>query len=170
MNCRPNRTGEPFELPKSYQHWYDGSTTVTLPDGRSLTPCSQCYLKYNPDAFGGNIVSLPSGGTVNDIYWTGNASLDYSGMRGPGRSNVDLSLSRAFTVREKVTLSFSANASNAFNHTQFLPNGYVMDLGGILATTGGGSTAGQGASNVYGTHSLATFDPRQIVLEGRIQF
>ncbi len=170
-NCRPNRTNEPFELPKSYQHWYDGKTSVTLPDGRVLTPCAQCFLKYNIGAFGGNVVSLPGGKSINDIYWSGNAAIDYGVLRGPGRSNVDLSLSRTFRITERTSFSFRANATNAFNHTQFLPSDYAMSLGGIVgSSTTPGVLPGQGVSGSYGTHGLQTFDPRQIALEGRIQF
>jgi hypothetical protein len=171
INCRPNRTGEPFELPKSYQHWYDGKTSVTLPDGRVFTPCAQCFLKYNIGAFGGNIVPLSGGKTISDIYWSGNAAIDYGALRGPGRENVDLSLSRTFRLTEKIAFSFRANATNAFNHTQFLPGNYQMSLGGIVASSSTpGVSPGQGASNSYGTHGLQTFAPRQIALEGRIKF
>ena len=173
LNGRPNLIpGEPLVLPKSLQGWYNGSTTVTLPDGRKYTPCAQCYLKYNPDAFGGEVAATPNGSSVTNIYWMGNAAIDYGDMRGPGRSNVDLTLSRNFRLRENVTLSIRANVSNAFNHTQFLSNSYNTGLGGTVAvgTPATGLLAGQGSSNSYGTHGLNTFDPRQIILEGRIQF
>ena len=170
MNCRPNRTGEPFVLPKSYQRWYNGSTTITLPDGRSFTPCFQCFLKFNPDAFSGNVDVLPSGKAVPDIYWNGNAAIDYGGLRGPGRENVDLSLGRAFPLGEKMTFTFSANASNAFNHPQFYPTSYNNALGGINSVAEDGVALGEPLSNNYGTHNLTTYDPRQIVMEGRITF
>ena len=174
INCRPNRTGQQFELPKSLQRWYNGNTTITLPDGRAYTPCSQCFLKFNPDAFSGNVVSVTGSSgpsTVNDIYWTGNAALDYAALRGPGRNNVDLSVSRNLKITERVVLTLSANASNAFNHTQFLPGSYSMDLGGIVGTsTTPGVVPGQGSSNSFGTHGVTTYDPRQIVLEGRFRF
>ena len=37
--CIP--TGQPLKLPKSYQHWYNGTTPVTLPDGRTYTPAQR---------------------------------------------------------------------------------------------------------------------------------
>ena len=171
LNCRPNRTGEAFELPKSYQHWYDGKTSVTLPDGRVLTPPAQSFLKYNIGAFGGNVVSLPGGKFIGDINWMGNAAIDYGTLRGPGRDNVDISLARTFRITERTSFSFRANATNAFNHTQFLSSNYQMSLGGIVSSsTTPGVLPGQGVSGSYGTHGLQTFDPRQIALEGRIQF
>lgn len=170
MNCRVNVTGEAFELPKSYQHWYNGTTTVTLPDGRSYTPCSQCFLKFNPDAFSGNVDVLPNGKAVPDVYWMGNSAIDYSAIRGPGRANTDLSLARDFIIHEKVTFSFRANSTNVFNHTQFYPTSFNNALGGISSVSSNGVTFGQPVGNTYGTHTLATYDPRQIILEGRIKF
>jgi hypothetical protein len=69
-------------------------------------------------------------------------------------------------------LSIRANVTNAFNHTQFLSNSYNLDLGGTVAAASPamGIRAGEGGSNSYGTHGLATYDPRQVILEGRIQF
>src|SRR5262249_22744935 len=43
--------GQPLEVPAALQHWYDGKTTVTLPSGRQITPCANCFLRYNIDAF-----------------------------------------------------------------------------------------------------------------------
>jgi hypothetical protein len=50
-----------------------------------------------------------------------------------------------------------------------------MDLGGVLATTpgnalSGGSVAGQGSSNAYGARGMNTYDPRDVILEGRVTF
>ena len=60
LNSLPNLTpDQPLVLPKSLEGWYNGSASVTLPDGRKYTPCAQRYLKYNPDAFGGEVVSTP---------------------------------------------------------------------------------------------------------------
>ncbi len=173
LNGRPNLVpGESLVLPAKLQGWYNGTTTITLPDGRQYTPCAQCYLKYNPDAFGGEVVTTPNGSSVTNIYWMGDAAIDYGTLRGPGRNNVDLTLSRNFRLKENMFLSVRANVTNAFNHTQFLSNSYNLDLGGTVAAAAPamGIIAGEGGSNSYGTHGLATYDPRQIILEGRIQF
>ena len=44
----------------------DGRTAVTLPSGRVITPANRTYLKYNPDAFVGRVVTTPSGAVVAD--------------------------------------------------------------------------------------------------------
>ena len=52
LNSRPNRVAsEPLILPKALQGWYNGTTKVTLPDGRIYTPTLSPILKFNPDAF-----------------------------------------------------------------------------------------------------------------------
>jgi hypothetical protein len=49
------------------------------------------------------------------IYTFGNVGRD--SVRGPGMKDLDLSLSRNFRLREKMSLQFRAEAFNAFNHT-----------------------------------------------------
>jgi len=183
MNGRGERTWQPLVLPKSYQHFYDGVTSVTLPDGRNYTPPSQTFLKFNPDAFAGRMIAVPSTATTTgnnpnplgiqqDIYWNGNAAIDYNGMRGPGVDNVDLSLSRNFRITERASFSFSAQMSNALNHTQFSSTGYNMGEGSPInvPVAGSGSTIGEPDAGNYGTHGLGTADPRQILFEGKIRF
>jgi hypothetical protein len=160
-------------VPSALQKWYDGKTSVTLPDGRKYTPCAQCFLVYNPDAFIGQTLTTANGVHQVDLYWTGNAAIDYGEMRGPGRNNVDVTLTRDFRVREKYTVSFMANVTNVLNHTQFRPGSYNMALGGIQSTDvpAQGLLAGQGQSAAtYGSHNLNTFDPRQMILELRVKF
>ncbi len=174
MDGRPNRNpNEPLTLPSSYQKWYDGKTSITLPDGRQYTPCAQCYLMYNPDAFVGQTLTTANGGHQADLYWVGNAAVDYGEMRGPGRNNLDLTLTRDFRIRERYSVSLMANVTNALNHTQFRTGSYNMALGSIQVTDvpAQGLLAGQGQSAAtYGSHNLNTFDPRQMILEMRVRF
>ena len=54
-------------------------------------------------------------------YTYGNAGRDT--LRGPRRTNLDLSLFKTFTVREQTRVEFRAEAFNVLNHPQFgLPN------------------------------------------------
>ncbi len=175
LDNRPNvNPGEPLVLPKNLQGWYNGTTTITLPDGRQYTPCAQCYLQFNPDAFTGQVLTEANGTTHQaDLYWMGNAAIDYGQMRGPGRDNFDISLSRNFRIKEKYSVSFHANVTNALNHTQFLSGSYNMALGAIQTTAvpAQGFLAGEGQSAAtYGSHSLLTYDPRQMILEMRFRF
>ena len=153
---------EPLTVPSNLQKWYDGKTAITLPDGRTYTPCAQCFLVYNPDAFVGQTLTTANGGHQTDLYWTGNAAIDYGDLRGPGRNNVDFTLTRDFHIRERYTMSFMANVTNVFNHTQFRTGSYNMGLGGIQVTDvpAQGLLAGEGQSAAtYGSHNLNTFDP-----------
>ena len=64
---RPDRVeGVDLLLPKNLWGWYDGNTRVTLPSGRIITPPVRTYLKYNPDAFAGRVVTTPNGRIVAD--------------------------------------------------------------------------------------------------------
>ena len=104
LNGRTNLSGQAFVLPKSYQRWYDGNTTVTLPDGRLYTPSAMTFLKYNPDAFIGDTVSTPDGSVLGPLYDMGTAAIDYSAMRAGAVNNVSLTLARDFRIKESVTL------------------------------------------------------------------
>jgi Carboxypeptidase regulatory-like domain/TonB dependent receptor-like, beta-barrel len=169
-NTAPN---EPLELPKNLQGWYDGKKSITLPDGRTYTPCSQCYLEFNPDAFVGETLTTANGGRQANLFWWGNGAIDYAGLRGPGRSNFDFSLTREFRIKERYSLSFLANLTNALNHTQFRPGSFTMGLGSIQVTDipAQGVLAGESQNaSTYGSHNMNTFDPRQMILELRLRF
>ena len=97
---------------------------MTLPSGRVITPPNRTYLKYNPDAFGGRVVTTPNGGIVADQFWDGNADITYDEIRTDNRFNIDLSIRRTFTLPQAMTLEVGADAMNILNHTQFsAPNG-----------------------------------------------
>ena len=73
---RPDRVdGVPIVLPENLWGWYDGRTAVTLPSGRVITPPARTYLKYNPDAFAGRVVTTPNGRIVADQFWYGDAAI-----------------------------------------------------------------------------------------------
>jgi hypothetical protein len=171
LNTAPN---EPLVLPQSLQRWYDGKTTVMLPDGRQYTPCARCFLKFNPDAFIAQTLTTANGTQQGNLYWVGNAAINYAAMRGPGRNNLDLTLARDFRISEKYSCSFLANVTNAFNHTQFLPGSYNMALGNVqvsdIPAVGIRAGEAQATTTSFGTHNLNTFAPRQMVLELRVRF
>ncbi|MGH9840935.1 MAG: hypothetical protein ACREEM_19445 [Blastocatellia bacterium] len=158
--------GAPLELPKELQKWYDGRTQATLPSGRVITPCTRCFLKYDPDAFRGRTVTRTDNNQViADLYYFGTASQTYGGLRNPSFTNVNLTIDRAFKPREKLTVAFSARVSNLFNQAQFRPgvNGGL----GAPATTG---LIGSPTNQSYGTYGTSTFDPRQVEFQLKISF
>ena len=172
LNGRPNRVaGESVTVPKALQHWYDGRTTVSLPDGRKITPCANCFLIYNPDAFAGNVVTTPNGSVVNDVYWFGTAANRYDTILSPGINNWNMSISRTFRYKERMTVDFAAQFTNAFNHTQFRP-AMNMALGAtsVQVNSPQGIQPGQGQSGAYGTHGNSTYDPRQVELQLKVRF
>ena len=183
LNGTPNRVpGQPLLVPKALQHWYDGKTTVSLPDGRQITPCANCYLLYNVDAFAGSVIPDPNrpGQYLPDNYYYGNAAITYAGIRAPRRSNLDLAISRNFRLTERYSVEFSAHATNALNHPQFggsfaSSGGYNAGLGSINVTpptaNNTNTQLGQGSgSSTFGTYGLGTYDPRQVELGLKFRF
>jgi trimeric autotransporter adhesin len=169
---RPDRVpGVSLTVPSNLQHWYDGKTTVTLPCGMQVTPAVNTFLKYNACAFSGETLTTPNGSIVPNMYWMGNSALTIGDLRGPGRFNVDLSLRRTFAIREWVKLEIAADATNAFNHTEYNGN-YSGGLGStnLVNQPSRGLIPGLGTSTTFGTLGLGTFDPRQVVMNVRVTF
>jgi carboxypeptidase family protein/TonB-dependent receptor-like protein len=168
---RPDRiAGAPVEVPKDLQQWYDGKTVVTLPSGRQIRPNAFTFLKYSIDAFQGRTVRMPDGTYQPDLYYYGSAALNYNDIRGPIRNNWNLNLERSFRVREKVSIDFSAQFTNAFNHTQFRP-AITGGLGGPNVTASTLNVGiGQLTNSNFGTHGTDTFDPRQTEFQLKIRF
>jgi hypothetical protein len=172
LNGRPNLVpGQPLEVSQALQHWYDGKTRVTLPDGRIIQPPAFTFLKFNPDAFGGQVTTAANGALIADQFWWGASALDYSGLRDNGRVNFDLTLRRTFRITERFALDFSAQASNILNHAEFRPDTNGA-LGATNVTVGGSSNLvpGQPQSASFGTYGTATFDPRQVTLAMKLRF
>jgi hypothetical protein len=170
--ARPDRVpGVDLVLPENLWGWYDGNTRVTLPSGRIITPPARTYLKYNPDAFVGRVVTTPNGRVVNDVYWFGDADLTYDEIRTDNRFNIDLSIRRTFRLPQEMSLEVGADAMNVLNHTQF-SGAYTGALGATVTTANPalGLVPGMGNANNYGTRGMATFNPRQIMLRATVRF
>ncbi len=84
------------------------------------------------------------------IFTFGN--LGRNTLFGPGRWNYDMSLFKDFTIRERLTAQFRAEAFNVFNHPQFGQPAATIGAGGVGTIT---STVG---------------NPRQLQLALKIQF
>lgn len=167
--------GVDIEVPKNLQRWYDSPNvadrTVTLPSGRQITVGRFNYLRYNPDAFRGRTVTLPNGTVAPDIYWYGNSALRYSDFRGVNYYNHNVSLQKDFAVTDRVSMLFSAEATNLWNRAQF--TGTVnAGTGNIFTTVNAarGQQPGMIQNESFGTWGLATLDPRQVELRLRIRF
>ena len=167
--------GQPMQVPQALQHWYNGSTTVTLPCGKTVTPQKYTFLKYNSCAFTGETLTTPNGSIVPNQYWNGDAAQTSGYLRGPGRTNVDFTLRRTFPVTERFKLEVAAEVSNLLNHTEFNgANGtsFVGSLGSpnLVNNPGTGLIPGLGTSSTFGTMGVGTFDPRQITMHARVVF
>ena len=176
INGRPNLVpGVPLEVPKELQKWYDSPNTadrtVTLPSGRSMIVCRFCFLKYNPDAFAGQVITLPNGQTLADVHWWGNAAQSYDALRQPNLNNLNVGVDRVFRLQERLQLEFSAQVTNILNHTQFRPT-FNGNLGNTQTNPNpaAGRVAGLGTNDNFGTFNTGTYDPRQIEFHLRVRF
>jgi hypothetical protein len=172
MNSRPDALpNAPLELPKDLQRWYDGNTTITLPSGRQIRPCAYCFLKYNPDAFTGRVVTVANATLQRDVYWWGNAAYTYNALRNEALNNWTLSIQRTFTFGERLRVDLQAHSYNAFNHTQFSPS-YTTGLGAteVVNAASRGQLPGYGQNANYGTHGQATYDARNMEFVLKFRF
>jgi hypothetical protein len=91
------------------------------------------YIWFDP-----NTMSAPPPGQFG--------SCGVSTERGPGLKQVDLSLSKTFSITERQKLQFRAEAINAFNSPIFVVQGYVVDIFG--GSQEGVVNTSQGARNL----------------------
>jgi hypothetical protein len=163
--------GVSLTVPSNLQHWYNGSTTVTLPCGLKVTPPNHTFLKYNACAFQGETVTTPNGSIVANQFWIGDANQTNGDLRGPDRFNIDFSLRRTFSIKERLKFEISANATNLLNHSE-LSASYNGALGNTntVNNPSGGLIPGYGTGGTFGTLAQTTFDPRQIMMQARIIF
>jgi hypothetical protein len=170
--AHPDRiAGVPLEVPKEFQHWYDGIETVTLPNGRIIKPSKNTFLKYYSGAFSGRTITLPNGKIQADQNWVGTVCNTLTELRGPGRFNIDMSLRRNIKIQERYTLEMSAEATNLLNMAQ-MSGSYSAGLGStvVTANTATGLLPGMGSSDTYGTIGTGTFNPREVVLNLKLRF
>ena len=120
------------------------------PDASGAAPYLSDYQSglhqyLNPAAF----VTVPLGSASNAQIRPGN--LERYGLYSPGLVNLDASLAKTFSFREKVRLQLRADTFNTLNHT---------NLAGLVATINSGSSFGR----------LTTATPRTMQVGARLTF
>jgi hypothetical protein len=162
---------QPLLVPRVLQHVYNGSTSVTLPCGTTVTPPKYDYLKYNLCAFQGETLTGANGSIIPNIYWEGNAENTNGNIRLPGKTNVDFGIRRTFPIRERFSLEIAAEISNLFNHPEFnqSPGGSMGNLN-LTDSPSTGLIPGIGNSSSFGASGPGTYDPRQVVMHAYVRF
>ena len=166
--CNPVQ-GQPTELPKANQRYYNGVETLTLPDGRVITPAVNTYMKWNPDAWAIPTVTSPSGKVLIDQYSSGSTPIAIGYLRTPGIQNVNFSVIKKIPITERVAFDFHVNATNALNHA----NHEVVNntVGAVTASSPATNTvAGQNNNVSFGSWGLTTLEPRQLTVQANITF
>src|SRR5262245_15759282 len=161
-NGRCNRVaGQPLELPEKDKQYWNGKDTLTLPDGRVITPQAFTFTKWNPDAWAAPSMTLPNGTIVADPYTAGTSSLTYGFLRTPGIQNVNLSLIKRIRLTERVGFDLHVNATNAFNHANHntVNNTVTLD-----------AKTGSNANPAFGTWGVSTLNAREIVIQTNLIF
>jgi hypothetical protein len=136
-----------------------------------VTPPARTYLRYNPDAFAGRVLTAPNGSIIADQFWYGNADLAYDDIRTDSRFNIDMSLRRTFRLSPSMAIDVGLDAMNVLNHTQF--NGaYAGGLGNTNVTNnpGAGQFPGTASAANFGTRGMGTYNPRQVQFRATLRF
>ena len=106
---------------------------------------------FNPDAFSNSRAIALNDGSVPAADQRTYGSFPRNALRGPSRTNFDLSLAKMFPIHERLQAEFRADFFNIFNHAEWQnPDTNIQ-----------GSTFGQISQ---------TYDPRIIQLALRIMF
>jgi hypothetical protein len=127
---------------------------------------------WNPDAFTGQIVQWADGTYHQAQYWEGTTKMAMGELRMPSFQNVNLSVSRKFPVREGVEFEILAEATNAFNRSNYSPNDVNNNYGGLvtLPDPSSNSKVGENTNGAAGAMGLGYLDPRQMTLSARFNF
>jgi Carboxypeptidase regulatory-like domain len=89
----------------------------------------------------------------------------------PPIDNIDLSILKRFSMKEKVTMEFGANISNVFNHPQFIA-GFINDIAANANTTNAarGQYLNPASSNFLNAAAVFPSNSRTIGLVAKIKF
>ena len=157
-------------LPQSYQHWYNGTTKVTLPCGITVTPGNYSRLKYNQCIFSGATVVGASGKILTDEFWYGNGNETNGYIRGPSRFDVATSIRKTINITERYKLDLTGAITNLLNMAEW-SSGEGGGAGGTdtIDNVANGQIVGL-TTGTYGNRGNGTYDPRQVELIGRILF
>jgi hypothetical protein len=96
----------------------DPSQLQTLSNPNAGGTVSSGNYYFNPANFSiARLTALDTSGMSTNFYPYG--TFPRNGLRGPGQTNLDLSISKHFPITERVNLELRGDAFNILNHTQF---------------------------------------------------
>ncbi len=159
------RSGTPFSI-------YDGAL-AGLVSGTNLTPATTLLANSAvagvPTNCGASAVNTPcfsaSQFTPSGAE-TGFGNLGRNAFYGPGYFDIDASLFKNFTIKERLRFQFGASAYNLMNHPNFWnPNADISSSNfGMISSTA------TPVVSAYGAFVGSTVSGRVLVVTGRLQF
>ncbi len=93
------------------------STYQTLTNPNNQSSVSSGNYWFNPANFSNARAAALDGTATTTFYPYG--TFPRNGLRGPGQTNLDLSIAKHFIIREGMDLELRGDAFNVFNHTEF---------------------------------------------------
>jgi Carboxypeptidase regulatory-like domain len=164
-------SGAPFSVTDSKIASDVNSTGVLTPIADLVVPtafgmhCNASNSIGTPCMPKTDFATYPGSGIASPVQtdW-GNTSPD--SFRGPGYFDIDMTIERTFTFKERFKLMLGMQAYNVLNHPNFaLPSGTITSgsFGEITSTLGP-------PTSIYGTGQGAAVSGRLAVLTGRFSF
>jgi len=150
------RSGQPYSVINS------GIPGAVLGNGSSAVVLGSFLGGSIPSCTGPNTACL----SASQFTTNGFGNIPRNSFRGPGYFDTDLSLYKAFKVKERLTFTLGANAYNVLNHPNFAnPDGDLADgtFGQITATV-------SAPSSPYGNFQSAAASGRILQLMLKAQF
>lgn len=158
------QTGEPYDVVLSFDQ-----ANISQPRGNAQRPnlvhkaSSSCSLK---NFINGNTTSCidTSAFAIPDPYTFGSSGRNQ--LHGPGYSNVNFSIFKAFPIHEGVNFQLRAEVSNLFNHPSAGNPNSTITSGYTPGSSSGDAALGFGTV----TSTSLFYNPRYIQLAGKIVF
>jgi len=154
------RTGTPFSVINSriagrQSASMGGSTLATVLDPGVQTSCT------NVDQTCFSASQFATAATQNSF-----GNLPRNSFRAPGYFDIDSSLLKTVSIRERIKFTFGASAYNTLNHPNFSSPGFNVAAGGLGVISGTVSAP----TSPYGSFQGSAVSGRVLVLTGRFTF
>jgi len=157
------RTGTPFSVFNSrisgrLSPTMGGTTLATVLDPNVRASCTN----VDQTCFTASEFATLTGANAQTSF----GNIPRNSFRGPGYFDIDSSLLKTITIRERIKFTFGASAYNTLNHPNFASPGQNVAAGGLGIISGTVSAP----TSPYGAFQGSAVSGRVMVLTGRFTF